>query len=287
MRDTDQHALDLFADYQRSKNLAQSTIRNRRSILTGLAARSGTLVDCDIFTIRRHLGREQISAATRRTERGAIVAFFAFLADEGLRDDNPGARLPLVRVPKGKPRPFTAQQIDAMLLSGAYRRTRAMILVGCYQGFRVSQIAAVHGHDIDLASGTIRTIGKGGKLGILPLHPMIAELARHMPPDDWWFPARRGVAGHIAGSGVTDLVRRARVRAGILDPKLTAHSLRHSFGTDLVEAGVDIRVVKELMMHEDLSTTQIYTDVSDRLKRAGITALAARELPAQSGRRAA
>ena len=65
MRDTDMQALDIFADYQRSKNLAPTTIRNRRSILTGLAAHNGELVACDIFTIRRHLGRPEISAAAR------------------------------------------------------------------------------------------------------------------------------------------------------------------------------------------------------------------------------
>lgn len=287
MRDTDLHTLDLFADYQRSVGLSATTIRNRRSILTGLANRSGSLIDCDLFTMRRHIGRPEISASTRRTERGAMIAFYTFLHDEGLRTDNPATRLSPVRVPRGKPRPFTPEQIDAMLATGAYRRTRAMILLGYHQGFRVSMIAAVHGHDIDLVSRTIRVIAKGGKKRRVPLHPVIAELAAQMPSDDWWFPARRGRDGHIAGSGVSDLVRRAKLRAGIHDPKLTAHSLRHSFGTELVEAGVDIRVIQELMLHEDLSTTQVYTEVSERAKLAGITALPPRGMPARSGRRAA
>ena len=160
-----------------------------------------------------------------------------------------------------------------------------MILIGCYQGFRVSQIAAVHGHDIDLLSNTIRTIGKGGEEGLLPLHPVIAELSASMPSGSWWFPARHDMPGHIKGSGVTNLVSRAKKRAGIHDPRLTAHSLRHSFGSDLVENDVDIRVVQELMMHKSLSTTQIYTGVSRRKKQAGILALPVREIPARSGRR--
>ena len=72
----------------------------------------------------------------------------------------------------------------------------------------------------------------------------------------------------------------------VTDPKLTPHSLRHSFGTDLVEAGVDIRVVQELMMHEDLTTTQIYTGVSSRRKREGIELLQRRAIPSTSGRAA-
>lgn len=286
MNRTDAAALDMFDDYQRAQNLAPTTIRNRRSILTTLARNTEMLVDCDVFTLRRHVGREGVSPGTRRTERGAVLAFFTFLTAEGLRADNPAVKLPVVRVPKGEPRPFTAAQIDAMLSSGAYKRTRAMILLGYYQGFRVAMIARVHGHDIDRAGGTIRTVGKGRKERLLPLHPVIADLSENMPSDAWWFPARKGT-GHIRPASVTDLITKAKIRAGILDPLLTPHSLRHAFGTDLVEAEVDIRVVQELMMHESLATTQIYTAVSARRKREAIDALSPRDVPARSGRSAA
>lgn len=274
-----------FASFQKSKGLADTTVRNRDSILRTLAARSGrSLMDVDLYDLRDHLGRPSVAAGTRRTERGAMVAFFSFAHQDGLRSDNPALRLSPISAPKGQPRPFTNEQIDAMLASGAYRRTRAMILIGYYQGFRVSQIAAVHGHDIDLMTQTIRTVGKGSKEGVLPLHPIIAELAKHMPADDWWFPARSGRTGHVSGAAVTNLVTNAKKRAGILDPNLTPHSLRHAFGTDLVESGVDIRVVQELMMHASLATTQIYTGVSARLKREGIGHLAAHDVPVRSGR---
>lgn len=287
MKKQDTEAIEMFIDYQRAQNLAATTIRNRRSILTTFARKTGMLVESDIFTLRRYVGRESdVKPATRRTERGALVAFFAFLQSEGIRADNPAEKLPIVRVPKGEPRPFSREQVDAMLSSGAYRRTRAMILLGYYQGFRVSSIARVHGHDVDLIASRIRTIGKGGKDRWLPLHPTIADLARDMPTDGYWFPAR-GRAGHVNPASVTDLITKAKIRAGILDPLLTPHSLRHAFGTDLVEAEVDIRVVQELMMHESLSTTQIYTGVSERRKQAGILELAPRAIPEHSGRSAA
>lgn len=288
MQFQDQQALEMFIDYQRAQNLAVTTIRNRRSILTTFARRTGMLVECDVFTLRRYVGRDDaVSAGTRRTERGALTAFYTFLQDEGIREDNPAAKMPVVRVPKGQPRPFSAEQIDAMLASGAYAKTRAMILLGYYQGFRVSSIARVHGHDIDIEGRTIATLVKGGKERRLPLHDVIAELALSMPRDGYWFPARGGASGHIRPSSVTDLITKAKVRAGITDPKLTPHSLRHAFGTDLVEQGVDIRVVQELLVHEHLSTTQIYTAVSERRKQDGIRTLMPRELPARSGRGAA
>lgn len=287
MKFQDADAIEMFNDYQRAQRLASTTIRNRMSILRSLAARAGCLVDLDVFSLRRHFARDTVTASTMRTERGAIIAFYTFLHEEGLRADNPALKLPPVQVPKGEPRPFTRAQVDAMLTSGAYTKTRAMILVGYYQGFRVSSIARVHGHDIDLAANTIRTIGKGGKDRTLPLHPVVAELAGFMPRDGYWFPARKGRGGHVHSSSVTDLITKAKVRAGILDPTLTPHSLRHAFGTDLVEAEVDIRVVQELMMHESLATTQIYTGVSERRKREGILGLEARAIPRHSGRTAA
>lgn len=288
MHDRDIAALEMFADYQRAQTLAATTIRNRTSILSTLARNSENgLVNCDVFTLRRHIGREGVTKGTKRTERGAFIAFFTFLCDDGLRTDNPAAKLPTINAPKGKPRPFTREQVDAMLESGAYRKTRAMIIIGYFQGFRVSQIARVHGDDIDLLTNTIHTVAKGQKEGRLPLHPMIRELAKSMPAHDWWFPARKNPTTHVRAASVTDLITKAKLRAGILDPRLTPHSLRHGFGTDLVDGGVDIRVVQELMMHESLSTTQIYTGVSEERKQTDIVTLEPRPIPAQSGRRAA
>jgi len=281
-------ALDLFIAEQRGRGLAETTIRNRVSILTYLEVSAGRpLLDLSVYELRIYLGRKGIKDSSRRTIRAAMTAFYGFAYEEGFRLDNPTDRLAPVRVPKGKPRPFTFEQISRMVDGGAYRRTRAMILIGFYQGFRVSQIAAVHGRDLDLPSMTIRTLGKGGKEGVLPLHPIIAELAPTMPADDWWFPARGGRTGHVQPGSVTELITEAKIRAGILDPTLTPHSLRHSFGTELVEAGLDTRVVQVLMMHEDLSSTQIYTGVSRRRLDAGITLLPVRDIPQRSGRRAA
>ena len=288
MHDHDREALDLFDDYQRSQTLAATTIRNRRSILTTFARKTGVLVDCDVFTLRRYIGREaDVTPGTRRTERGALTAFYTFLHEDGMREDNPALKLPPVSVPKGRPRPFAPEQIDGLLTSGAYTRTRAMILLGYYQGFRVSSIAPVHGHDIDYLTNRIRSVVKGRKEVWFPLHPVIAELARTMPPDGYWFPARNGRGGHIRPESVTDLITKAKKRTGITERKLTPHSLRHAFATDLVEEGVDIRVVQELLAHEHLSTTQIYTQVSERRKAEGIHTLSPREVPARSGRGAA
>lgn len=281
----DAQIIESFAEYRRSAGDADSTVRNALSIIRN-AGRNvpSSLVEASVMDLRRFIGRDGVTPGTRRTERGRLLSFFTFLVEDGWREDNPAEKLPKVRVPKGEPRPFVQEDIDRMLASGAYFRTRAMIILGYYQGFRVSQIAAVRAEDIDLIGGTIHTVGKGGKNSHFPLHPMVADLAKRMPKSGYWFPARADEGGHITGHAVTCLVTRAKKRAGITDPKLTPHSLRHGFGTGLVENGVDIRVIAELMGHADIGTTQIYTRVSPAMRRAGIGALPSTSVPASSGR---
>lgn len=280
----DDELLDAYADYQRAGNRATRTIRTRASILRGFTRRQSTsLLEATVFHLRREVGRPDTAPATKASTRAAFLAFYGFLQSEGIRDDNPALRLPVVKVPVHRPRPYTQQQIDMMLSTGAYRRTRAMILLAAYQGLRASEIAAVHAEHVDLDAGTLKVLGKGGRIDYLPLHDVIRELAPTMGAG-WWFAARGGRTGHIKGQSVSDLLHDARERAGIVDRRLTGHSLRHSFGTELVRGGANIRAVQELMRHATLSTTQRYTQVLDEDRRQALSVLPRREIPAQSGR---
>ena len=283
MNDTD--LLEAFADYQRSGNRAARTISTRASILRSFAARQEvTLLDATVFHLRRNIGRENIAPSTRATTRATFLAFYGFIQSEGLRADNPALRLPVVKVPPHRPRPYTQEQIDRLLSTGAYKRTRAMILLAAYQGLRASEIAAVHSDDIDLESGTLKVLGKGGRTDYLPLHDVVRDLAPTMRAG-WWVPARGGRDGHIKGQSVSDLLTDARERAGIVDKSLTGHSLRHACGTELVRRRAHIRAVQELMRHSSLQTTQRYTQVLDEDRRSALSVLPSRAIPTQSGRR--
>lgn len=285
MNDTE--LLEAFADYQRSGNRAKRTISTRTSILHSFAKRQETsLLEATVFHLRRVIGREGIAPSTRATTRATFLAFYGLIQAEGLRADNPALRLPVVKVPPHRPRPYTQEQIDRLLSTGAYKRTRAMILLAAYQGLRASEVAAVHSDDLDLAAGTLKVFGKGGRTDSLPLHPVVAELAATMK-EGWWFPARRGAEGHIKGQSVSDLLTDARERAGIVDKSLTGHSLRHAFGTELVRRKANIRAVQELMRHSSLQTTQRYTQVLDEDRRDALAVLPGRVIPKRSGRRTA
>jgi integrase/recombinase XerD len=227
-----------------------------------------------------------IAPSSMQRERSDLQTFYAWAKANRFVKKNPAKDLPKVSVPRGKPRPFTVQQIEAMLTSGAYRRTRIMIALGVYQGLRAHEIAKFAGTDIDLTSGTIAVTGKGGYDDVIPLHPVIEAIAPSMP-DGYWFPGRGTNRGsHISYRSVSDLMTDAIRRAGITDSRLTGHSLRHTYGTELAEAGVDIRVVQELMRHRSLNSTQIYTRISERRKREGLASLPVVMLPQSSGRAA-
>lgn len=284
---TNDELLEAFADYQRAGNRAKRTISTRASILRAFSTRQNVdLIDATVFHMRREIGREDIQPSTKATTRTTFLAFYGFIHDEGLIAENPARRLPVVKVPPYRPRPYTQEQIDRLLSTGAYRRTRSMILLAAYQGLRASEIAAVHADDIDMHAGTLKVFGKGGRTDYLPLHPVIRELAPSMG-DGFWFPARGGRDGHIRGQSVSDLLTDARNRAGITDKALTGHSLRHTFATELVRRGANIRAVQELMRHSSLQTTQRYAQVLDDDRREALAVLPQRMIPVKSGRKAA
>lgn len=181
---TDDDLLAAYADYQRAGNRAARTIKSRASILRGFARRQDTtLLDATVFHMRREVGRAGIAPASRASTRSAFLAFYGFLHEEGLRDDNPALRLPVVKVPPHRPRPYTQEQIDLMLSSGAYRRTRVMILLAAYEGLRALEIAAVHADDIDLKAGTLKVAGKGGRVDYLRCTTASARSRRRWATD--------------------------------------------------------------------------------------------------------
>lgn len=280
--------LTSFETYQRAQRRSERTIEGRRNLLRALARQTGKApAEITRDDLLARMGRG-IAASSMQRERSDLQCFFAWAKEHHYIPKNPAKKLPAVTVPRGRPRPFTMEQVQAILTSGAYTRTRHMILLGLYLGLRAFEIAKFSSDDIDHSGGFVRVVGKGGKDRQVPLHPVIAEIAADYPKSGYWFPARGTNRGeHIHHRSVSDLMTRAIRRAGITDPKLTGHSLRHTFATQLVANGVDIRIVQELMRHESLQSTQIYTAVTLEQMRTGAAVLPLVAVPAASGRLAA
>jgi integrase/recombinase XerD len=267
--------LEAWALWMRAQSWSETTIKNRRRMLQRLAERTGRApVELTTGEVLMLLGAPGLASGTRRTYYVALRSWFDWLLITGRREDDPMATVKKPRQGRVEIKPLHDDHVRRLLDSGIYARTKTMVLLAAYQGLRASEIAKVRGSDLDRVSQTIRVAGKGGVVVDLPLHPLVAAEAERYT-SSWWFPARRGPdgierPGPIAGASVTTVVAGAMKRAGVPG---TCHSLRHWYATSLLRAGVDIRVIQELMRHATLATTERYLHVDDSARRAGILRL--------------
>lgn len=222
--------------------------------------------------------RQRVSPGTRAVNYADLNAWFSWLQAMNYRSDNPIDRLHKPRGVKNSARPITTSQLDRVLATVKRRRTKAMVLLGAYQGLRVHEIAKFRGEDIE--GDILQVVGKGAKPARLPLHPLVATIARDFPRWGYWFPAY-GQSGPVTANSVSTVISRLMKRAEV---NATAHQLRHWYGTEVLKAaGGNTRVAQELLRHESLTSTQIYTFVDDAECRAAILGLPAAGQPHHGG----
>jgi integrase len=210
------------------------------------------------------LARDDWAPETRRSARASVCGFYRWAVNTGRVERSPASMLPTIRVPRPVPRPAP----DAVLfhaLAVAGPRERLMIYLAAYAGLRRGEIAALHTGDIvqDMCGDSLRIHGKGGRVRLVPLHPLLhAELLMLEP--GWVFPGK--VDGHLAPHRVGVIL------SGLLGPGWTGHTLRHRFASRCYAAERDIRAVQELLGHSKVDTTQRYTAVPDGALRAAVNA---------------
>lgn len=221
--------------------------------------------------IRVFLAR-RMSPATRATYHASIRAYCAWMLRAGIRDDNPADATDRPRRPKTGPRPIRSEQMKALMAKANRQRTRDYIALAALAGLRVHEIAKIHGRDLDPWTYVLNVVGKNSKQAEIPLHPDLHEMADRMPRDGYWFPAysAQGNGEHVTSHAVSAAIRGAMQRAGF-DGK--PHQLRHSYGTNLVRAGVHMRVVQKLMRHDSPASTAIYTAVEFDQLQEGVSRL--------------
>jgi len=230
------------------------------------------------------LSKRGYARAHIRQHLSALRSFYRFLMREGGVVVNPMAALPLPKLERRLPRFLTIEQVDA-LLSAPLRMPRpkqaavwaalrdAAILETAYgAGLRVSELVGLNVEDWDVAMGTFRVRGKGGRTRLCPVgEPATKSIERYMTaaghPGSGALFLNKTRKGRLTVAAVGQLLKKYLAFSG-LDAKLTPHKLRHSFATHLLERGADLRSVQELLGHASLSTTQVYTHVTlERLKR--------------------
>jgi len=225
------------------------------------------------FSYDRGLSKRSIA---RRI--ATIKSFFRFLYNRDIVAHNPAHTLTFPRLDKKVPRFLHANQFDRILefeiKSFIDCRDRAMIEVFYSTGARVSELAGADINDIDFENGTLRVTGKGSKERMVFLtDDCIQWIQRYLKDRNNKFgemtaPLFVNNNGRRLTVRGISFILEGRARATGLLGRVSPHVLRHSFATELLNRGADIRAVQEMLGHKNLSTTQIYTHTTkERLKR--------------------
>lgn len=206
---------------------------------------------------------------TRLTYHNHLTSLFAWLCDAGLRDEDPMRQIRRPPTPRPSPKPLTEDELGAALASADWT-VRTYLMLGYLAGLRAFEIAKVSGRDVT-ATG-IYVMGKGGQGATVPTHPLLWDLAQQYPREGYWFPSPCSHREHIHPGTVTQRIRRLFVQLGISG---ATHRTRHTYGTQLLRGGANLRVVQDLMRHSSLSTTAVYLGVDEDERVRAIRGLAA------------
>jgi integrase/recombinase XerC len=221
-----------------------------------------------------HLHSRGLRPSSVARALAAIRTYFRFLVAEGAIEANPADAVPhphdVKRTPEIVDRYAIEELLEGFPDTAAGRRDRAAVELLYAAGLRVSELVALDLGDIDLGQRIVRVRGKGRKERLVPFgRPAARAIKQYLPERARW---RRGVAdeseplfvnqrgGRLSDRSIRrqlDLAVRQTADLNHLHP----HALRHAFATHLLEAGMDLRAIQELLGHSSLATTQIYTKV--------------------------
>lgn len=248
----------------------------------------------DFRSFLRHLSRQSLSRATIHLTFSALRTFYKFLIRREHVAASPIRHLALPKPERRLPKFVTVAQAQTLLETPLREWAResqtaekppekalflrdAALLETIYScGLRISEACGLRMGDLNQVERLVRIRGKGKKEREVPIgQPALHAIAQYwtaLPrpprPEEPVFRAQSDSDAPVSPAQVQLRLKRYLVAAG-LDPRLTPHKLRHSFATHLLDHGADLRSVQELLGHQNLSTTQIYTHVTtERLKAA-------------------
>jgi integrase/recombinase XerD len=236
----------------------------------GLAAASGDKL--------KTLGQEwlPLKRASVARKSAALRRFFAFLADEGLRADDPSAALPRPVSERPLPKVLDHKAVDALFAAVERRctergdpaslRLAALVELLYGSGMRATELVSLPRNAVSPAQPFLILRGKGDKERLVPIsdraRAAVAAWSQLVPRESpWLFPSGKK---HLSRVRLYQLLRELGAEAGIPPDRISPHVLRHAFATHLLEGGADLRALQMLLGHADIATTQIYTHVDSR-----------------------
>jgi integrase/recombinase XerD len=248
--------------------------------LNGHAQTDWTRINTDVITgYVQELKQRRYAEASVARKVAAMKSFFQFLQAEGAIAGNPTESLEAPRVGKTLPKPLTVQQIDELLEQPGKRKTpealrdRAMLELLYATGLRVTELVSLDMDSIQLdpRMPSARCLGKGAKERSVPIHEqafvaLVGYLNEGRPKlvkaklESALFVNRRG--DRLTRQGFW-LILKQYAKEARIQGTVTPHSLRHSFATHMLRGGAPLRSVQELLGHANISTTQVYTQITD------------------------
>lgn len=260
---------------------SSNTVRAYGSDLAQLSAYLQGRFELTPDRLRLYLRKHAPTPVTRARKLSTLRAFVRFLKSIEALDHDPTEVLEAPIRRKRLPKALSQQQATELLdqeADGRFAvRDRAILELMYAAGLRVSETTGLNLSDVDLSDRTLRVRGKGNKDRLALFGPTAGAslqdyLTERTPAlqGDPLFTNPKG--GRLTPRTVQNIVKRWCLRVG-LPPETSPHTLRHSFATHLLDNGADLKSVQQLLGHESLATTQIYTHVSiERLKKTVETA---------------
>lgn len=272
---------DFLTHLRNVRQMSPSTLRaygsDLRAFLAWLPPEVSTPDRLDVRRYLVELQEQELKASSIQRKLASLRAFFRHMRDHGILDTDPARLVKGPKAAKRIPRFLTVTQVDA-LLSQTFPNTpqglrdRAILEFLYSTGCRVSEAATMPMRYLDLHSGSVRVLGKGRKERIAMLGDAACRAVQaYLPARQEVLTSRqardpgvlflnrfgKGLSARWIFQVVLEQARRANI-----PERLTPHGLRHSFATHLLDRGADLRSVQELLGHERLVTTEIYTHVS-------------------------
>lgn len=280
---TDPWYLDLFLEHMEwERNLAARTVAAYRREISGFAgfatdelrvSGAAAVTALDVRSWLAHLHARRLTARSVQRSLAALRTYFRFLTGEGLAPANPAEQVPHPRTETRLPATVTAEAVgrlvDAIPDTPAGLRDRVALELLYGAGLRVGELVAIDLVDLQLSQRLVRVRGKGRKERVTPFGRKAADAIRAYLPVRAQWRSRRPSAeddpllvnqrgGRLTDRSVRRIVDTA-VRGTADLHGLHPHALRHAFATHLLEAGMDLRAIQELLGHASLATTQQYT----------------------------
>lgn len=278
------------------RGLSENTVRAYRADLASFASWAERMHVDPLRATHRELrgfladlGRSGYTVRTVDRRLSAVRDFYGWMLREGICSVDPAAALATPKGPRRLPKTMSDEDVQKLLVTCDTTeptgiRDRAFLELLYASGARISEVSRLDVSSVDFGRCQATLFGKGSKERIIPLYEVALEWVRRYLDEARPELASKAKGGEGEGlDGALFLSTRGRrmsaaalrtvfeahVRLARIDPTLTPHAMRHTYATELVSGGADLRSVQELLGHESLSTTQVYTHLSvERLKDA-------------------